>query len=159
VAVAALLVVALVWQTGRWQDRLAASKRLRVVEAVTDRAEAAGGQVPSRVIGGSVRLLREAERLDPSDVAIRAALAGQFQLAGTPIRAEDALRKALALEPRPELYLNLGRVLLTNGDREAALDAFEDAVRLAPNLLDEVPATLGPEVRRATTPPATSARS
>jgi len=151
-AVAVLLVVALVWQTGRWSDRLAASKRLRVVEAVTDRAVAAGGEVPSRVIGGSVRLLREAQRLDPSDVAIEAALAGQYLLAGTPLRAEEALRQALALEPRPEIYLNLGRVLLTNGDREAALEAFENAVHLAPRLLRKVPATLRPTVRRATWP-------
>lgn len=150
VAVAVALLVALVWQTGRWRDLLGASKRLRVVEAVTAQVVAAGGEVPSRVITGSVRLLREAERLDPSDVAVEAALAGQYLLADTPLRAEEAYRRALALEPRPVIYLNLGRALLMTGDRDGALDAFEKAVRLAPRLLRQVPATMRREVRRAT---------
>jgi len=150
---ALVLVWALIDQTGRWRDLVAASKRLRVVEAVTAQAMASGGKVPDRVIGGSVRLLRQAERLDPSDVAVQAGLAGQYLLAGSPLRAEDALRRALKLEARPELYLNLGRALLAQGDREAAREAFTDAVRLAPRLLRQVPASLRPAIRRATLPP------
>ncbi len=151
---AVLLGLALVWQTGQVRDRIGASKRLRVVDAVTAKAVSSGGRVPPQLIGGSIRLLHQAERLDPSNVAIETALAGQYLLADRPQRAEEAFRQALALEPRPEIYLNLARTLLTKGDRKAAIQAYENAVRLAPRLIQQVPGTMRPAIRRATRPPA-----
>lgn len=158
---AAVLALALVGQSGRWADRIGASKRLRVVEAVTAQATSGGRRVPPRVLSGSVRLLRQAEQQAPADVAVRTALAGQALLAGEPHRAEELYERALALEPRPEIYLNLGRARLAAGDRSGAVDAFRDAVRLAPRLQRKVPQTMRGEIRRRAAPkrPARSGRS
>jgi tetratricopeptide (TPR) repeat protein len=144
---AAVLAVALVGQTGRWIDRVGASKRLRVVEAMTARATAAAGQVPPEVIRGNVRLLQRARELDPSDVAAPSGLAAQYLLSGNAARAEELYLEALALEPRPELYLNLGRARLATGEREAAIEVLRVAVRLNPSLRSEIPRTIKREVK------------
>lgn len=145
-ALAVVLAAALVAQTGRWIDRVGASKRLRVVDVVTARTSGASGRVPREVIHGNLRLLREARRLDPSQVEAPAGIAAQYLLSDSPRRAEEAYLEALSLEPRPELYLNLGRARLSLGERSGALEAFSDAIRLAPRLRQEIPSTMRREV-------------
>ena len=61
-------------------------------------------------------------------------------LLGNPHEAAAAYREALALEPRPEVHLNLARALLASGDVEAARRHFALAVRLDPALASQVPA-------------------
>lgn len=145
-AVTLALALALVGQTVRSKDRIGASKRLRVVDVVTAQAVSATGEIPRQILGGNLRLLRQARTLDPADVTVPASLAAQHLLAGSPRRAVAVYEEAIALEPRPELYLNLGRALLTIGERERAVEAFSDAVRLAPRLRSQVPSTVRREL-------------
>lgn len=131
--------VALVFQTDRALDRLGASKRLRVVEVMSERM-ARTGQAPRQLVSGHFRLLDEARGLDPSEVGVLVALGGQYTLLGRPEAAIGVYREALALEPRPETWLNLGQVLLAAGREEEAREAFGKAVRVAPGLRRQVPA-------------------
>lgn len=144
---AAGAAVGLVLQTDRALDRIGASKRLRVVEVMSERM-ARTGQAPRELVSGHFRLLRQARRLDPSEVGVLVALGGQYLLLGQPEPAIATYREALALEPRPETYLNLGMALVETGRREEARAAFETAVRLAPRLASRVPPGMGPKERR-----------
>jgi len=144
---AAGAAVGLVLQTDRALDRIGASKRLRVVEVMSERM-ARTGQAPRELVSGHFRLLRQARRLDPSEVGVLVALGGQYLLLGQPEPAIATYREALALEPRPETYLNLGMALFEAGRPEEAGEAFETAVRLAPRLASRVPPGMGPKERR-----------
>ena len=142
-AAAAVAALALVLQTDRALDRIAASKRLRAVEVLSEQM-ARSGRVPGALVGTHFRLLREARALDPSEVGVLVALGGQHMLLGQPERAAAVYREALALEPRPETYLNLGQALLASGRRDEAREAYDKAVRLAPRLASRVPADIRP---------------
>lgn len=135
---AAGAAAALVAQTGRAVDRIGASKRLRVVQTVSSRM-ASLGQSPPELIVGDFRLLREAERLDPSLVETRVAAAGQYMLTGQYDLAVEGYERALAFEPRAEVYFDLGRALSGAGRDEEARQAFDKAVALDPALWRQVP--------------------
>lgn len=137
-ALAVALLAALGLQIDRTTDRLGASKRLRVAK-VMSREMSRTGRAPQSVVAGNLRVLREARRLDPSEIGIPVALAGQYMLLERPQSAVDVYREALELEARPEIYLNLGHALLAAGRRSEAREAFHTAVRLAPRLRRQVP--------------------
>lgn len=139
---AAVAAVALFAQTGRGLDRLEASKRLRVVTAVSREMEKTG-RAPREMVAAHLRLLREAGRLDPTVVGVPVAVAGQYMLLGRYESAIAVYREALELEPRPEIYLNLGNALRASGRSEEAREAYEKAVLLAPRLYRMVPAEAG----------------
>jgi tetratricopeptide (TPR) repeat protein len=141
--VAALLAAALVGQTLRARDLLEARRILSQVEQVSLQL-ASRGRAAAPIYWANVKLLQRAERLDPADSRLILARGSQFLLLGRPEAAATAYREALAVEPRPEIYLNLGRALAAAGDREAARRAFADAVALDPFLREEVPAELRP---------------
>ncbi|MFP3941489.1 MAG: O-antigen ligase family protein [Thermoanaerobaculia bacterium] len=149
-ALALAALAALGFQIDRATDRLGASKRLRVAK-VMSREVSRSGRAPRPVVAGNLRVLREARRLDPSDVGILVALAGQYMLLERPEAAVDAYREALELEPRPEICLNLGNALLATGRRSEAREAFQAAIRLAPRLRQQVP----PGMRQAPRGPPT----
>jgi len=157
-AVAAVLAaLALVARTERAVDLVGASKRLRVVTVVSSEMERAG-KTPRDLVAGNLRLLREADRLDPHDVGIQVALAGQYMLLGRYDQATATYRDALAIEARPEIYLNLGNALFASGHSDEALDAYRKAVALAPRLRRLVPGPMRQSIQRLTRP-ARSARS
>lgn len=135
---AALAAVALYAHTDRALDRLAVSKRLRAVTVVSRELDRAG-RVPRDLVAANLRILREAARLDPTAVGVPVALGGQYMLLERYDAAIAVYREALELEPRPEIYLNLGNALLAAGRPEEAADAYEAAVDLAPNLRRLVP--------------------
>ena len=135
---AALLLAGLALQTGRGLDLVRASKIQRTVEGVTRMALGAGGVRPE-LLWAHVGLLERAAALDPAAAGIRQAQAAQYLLLGRLGEAEIALRRALALEPRGETYLNLGRVLAAGGRRGEAAEAFDKAVRLDRRLRRELP--------------------
>lgn len=143
---AVALLVALVGQTVRLGDRVRASRVLRQVELVTVEL-ARRNRLPPALLWRQVRLLEEAARLDPTAAEIELARGGQLLLLGRPEEAVEAYARALAIEPRPEIYLNLGRALAASGDEAAALDAFERAIVLAPGMLSQVPAASREAVR------------
>ena len=135
----AALALALAVYTGHARDRLRASQQLRVAEVIGARLAAAGRPAP-RAAAANLRLLRQARELDPGAVGPAMALGSQYMLIGRPRAALDTYEEALALEPRPEIYLNMGLAYRALGRRPEAEGAFRDALRLDPGLETHVPA-------------------
>lgn len=132
------LAAALAGQTMRARDRLEAGRLLAQVEARTMAALQAK-RAPSTMFAENLQWLDRAARLDPLEIGIPIARGSQFLLLRRPDEAIAAYREAAALEPRPEIDLNLGRALWMRGDKDAAREALERAVRLNPALRAEVP--------------------
>jgi len=139
-----LLALATAGQTVRWRDRLTASRLLAEVEALSLQA-ARSGQVPATMIASNLRALRRAAPLDPVEVGIPIARGSQYFLLARADPAIEAYQEALALEPRAEGYLNLGRAQWLAGRVEEARRSFGFAVRLDPNLAALVPPGGSPE--------------
>lgn len=127
------LVAALVFQTDRLRDRLLASRLLRQVESLTVIAVNTGNLSP-RLLAANLEALRRAAALDPAEVGIPLARGGQYYLLGRSEAALAAYREALALEPRPEIYLNLSRAYAQAGQREEADRLFAVVRQLDPHL-------------------------
>ena len=132
------LLVRLLWQTGRWRDRMTASRALRQVEFLT-MAAVSSGRAPRALIPANLETLRRAASLDPLEVGIPIARGTQYLLLRNHRAAIESYEEAARLEPRPEIDLNLGRVLLDAGRTEEARAAFQRAVRLSPHLASVVP--------------------
>jgi Flp pilus assembly protein TadD len=135
-ALAALL--ALGAQSIRASHRLRASRLLKVVEAVTAQAARAGAS-GRPLLGRNLQLLAEAEPLDPTNIAIPVARAAQLLLLERFDEARAEYGRALALEPRAEIWLNLARVEWRTGNRAAAQATFAKATALNPRLSAELP--------------------
>lgn len=141
------LVVAFAFQIDRARDRLEANRALATVEARTT-AAASGERIPVAVIAENLRLLREAREQNPADGRIPLAQGGLYLIRDRCEPAVPIYREALELEPRPEIYLNLGRCLLRLDRRTEAEEAFLNAVTLHSPLLKEVPVEVRDTIRR-----------
>lgn len=141
-AVALLLALALLGQTGRMRDRITAGRMLRQVELLS-MAAIARNELPRGLVPANLQLLRRASVLDPTEIGVPIARGTQYLLLGNGISAAQAYREALKLEPRPETYLNLGRALAAAGQVEEAREQFRVALRLDPRMASVVP----PELR------------
>ncbi len=135
-----LLVLGLAGQTARWQRRSTASSLLRQVELLS-MAAASRGQAPAQLMARNLEALRRAAPLHPDEVGIPIARGTQYLFLGRPEAAIRAYEEALALEPRPEGYLNLGRAQWLAGRKDEARRSFVTAVRLDPALAGEIPAS------------------
>ena len=136
-AAVALVALALAGQWVRTDRRLEAARILRQVEQIS---VAVAGRVPPTLYWANLKLLERARRLDPADSRIPLAAGGQYLLLGRTGEAIEAYREALAVAPRAEIYLNLGRAQAIAGDVEAARESFRRAVLLDRRLLPAVPA-------------------
>jgi tetratricopeptide (TPR) repeat protein len=133
------LLLALGWQTMRAFDRISASLLLARVEARTLAAVQAR-HAPSTMFAEHLAWLDIAARRDPLEIGVPIARGSQYLLLRRPAEALAAYREAAALEPRPEIDLNIGRALWMQGARDDARRAFARAVRLNPLLRNELPA-------------------
>jgi tetratricopeptide (TPR) repeat protein len=134
----AALIAALGAQTLRVRDRIEASRLLAQVEAQTIAAVQAR-HAPSTMFVQHLQWLDRAQQLDPLEIGIPIARGAQYLLLRQADPAIAAYREAAALEPRPEIDLNLGRALLMRGDKDGARLAFARAIALNPTLRNEVP--------------------
>ena len=141
----ALLLVAVVLLTGalgvalrRSASLLRADRILNTAEASTRAAQARGG-VSVALLRHNASALGRAEELAPGSAAVRLARGSQFLLWGQADAAAASYEEALRLEPRAEIYLNLGRAQLLLGRHEEARESFARAVQLDPDLGREVP--------------------
>jgi len=138
-ALLAALTLALAVHVAGARRRLRASRILQLVEQVSPRAAAAGrAGVP--ILRRNLELVRAAEALDAADARLPLARGSLHYLLGEPERAIAAHRAALAIEPRAEIYLNLGRAQARAGDRAGARRSFELALRLDRRLAGAVAA-------------------
>lgn len=133
-----LLIVALVIQGERYRSQWRAARMLRAVEVVTLQM-VRSGRGNAGQLWRHVRLLEEAGRLDGANAAIPLAEGSQYRLLQRHDEAMEAYRRALALEPRPETWLNLGAAQAAAGDKEAARVSFLRAVKLDPQMRSQVP--------------------
>lgn len=135
-----VLAVAFVGQVRHTISRLGASRALHQVEMRSKAALAAGRS--SRVLfAENLQILRRAAELDPLEVGVPIARGTQHLLLGSAAAAEEAYLDALRLEPRPEIYLNLGRAQLLARSPEEARKSFGTAVTLDPRLDEFIPPT------------------
>ncbi|MEM1207038.1 MAG: hypothetical protein AAGN66_27640 [Acidobacteriota bacterium] len=132
VLVLPLTALALWWGFQDARKRLSANRMLAVVEARSQMA-AQNPQVATRVLESNLAVLRQAAELDPGEVGIPMARAGQFLLMRRHAAAVRAYEEGIALEPRAELYANLARAHLDEGSRDLARQAIETAVLLDHN--------------------------
>jgi tetratricopeptide (TPR) repeat protein len=133
-----LLFLATLGQTVRWRHRATASRLLRQVELIS-MAAASAGQAPPQLMLRNLEALRQAAPLNPAEVGIPIARGTQYLFLARPEAALRSYEEALALEPRPEGYLNLGRAQWLAGRREEARHSFELAARLDPSLASQIP--------------------
>jgi tetratricopeptide (TPR) repeat protein len=138
----AVLALALAAQTVRWRGRMEAGRLLAQVETLS-MAVARQGKAPRRLLQVNLDALRRAAALDPVEVGVPIARGSQHLLFGSPEAAIEPYRAAAALEPRPEIYLNLGRAEWLSRRPEDARRDFALALRLDPRLAELVP----PEMR------------
>lgn len=133
-----LLLAALVFQGQRSWKHWRAARVLRVVEYMTRQMVQTGRGDPGR-LWRHVRLLEDAARLDPANAAIPLATGSQYRLLRRNDEAQEAYRRALDLEPRPESWLNLGAAQAAADDRVAARESFLKAAKLDPRMRSQVP--------------------
>jgi hypothetical protein len=133
-----MLLIALGWQVVRTSNRITASRLLARVEART-LAAIQQRHAPSTMFAEHLAWLDTAARLDPLEIGVPMARGTQFLLLRRPDDALTAYREAAALEPRPEIDLNIGRALLQKGDKANARASFARAVQLNPRLRAELP--------------------
>ena len=139
----ALLAAALVGQTLHARRRVDADRVLHQVEVVSVHL-AGSGERAAPVFWANVKLLQRAQREAPADSRLLLAEGSQYLLLGRAEEAAATYQRALAVEARPEIYLNLGRAQLALGDRQAAAASFHAALTLAPMMRSEVPRELRP---------------
>jgi O-antigen ligase len=117
--------------------RLEASRVVRTTTQVAQLAMQSGTMGARPVLQANLRPLHRAEELDPVEVGVPLAIGSHYLLLDNAPSARDAYERAFAREPRPNLYLNLARVLLLEGRRDEAMAAAGDAVALDPALRDD----------------------
>jgi tetratricopeptide (TPR) repeat protein len=124
-----VLLAATVLEVRRAAGWWRAGRILAEVERVTV-ATASQGRLPMPVVERGLRRLDEAERLHPSHVGPPTYRGNLYLLSHRPKAAVRAYETALAIEPRAEVYANLGRAHLELGDRDVAQSLFQTAIFL-----------------------------
>jgi tetratricopeptide (TPR) repeat protein len=84
----------------------------------------------------ALSVLRDAERINPRYAPIFAQRGLVYAFLGQMDKAEEAFKKALALEDTPEVRAALAEVYLASGKLDEALDQYAKAVALAPKNQD-----------------------
>ncbi len=132
------LLATLVGQSIRGAHWISASQTLKAVEARTIEVVTLG-RAPTQLLHANVVELERAARLNPGDVGVLIALGSQYLVMRVPDTALETYRRALRLEPRPEIYLNIGRAYLMEGKRAEARRNFRVALRLSPSFRKQIP--------------------
>ncbi|MEM7481457.1 MAG: tetratricopeptide repeat protein [Acidobacteriota bacterium] len=143
VLVLLLLVLTLVFQVVRTRNLLEASRLLHQVEQVSVSLAASGRANPA-IYWNHVEFMEMARGLNPVDSRILLAEGSQYLLLGRPEEAVEVYRRALEIEPRPEIYLNLGRAEAAAGQLEEARESFRRAAALDPRNWRLIPQELRP---------------
>ena len=138
----ALLLAALLLQTLRLRSRLLSSRLVGQVQAISLVAARSGPEAVGRVVPFALAELRRAGEANPVDVEVPLSRGSLLLLARRPEDAIEAYRRAIALEPHPEIYLHLGDAQLAAGRLEEARRGYRTALLLDPWLRSAVPGGL-----------------
>jgi tetratricopeptide (TPR) repeat protein len=134
----AALAIALVLECARARSLLLASHILGRSEALAE-AMLASGTIDRQYLAAASKRLEHAATLAPGDARIPLALGSHYYLLGNGPEAVRWYRRALEVEPRPEIYLNLGRSLWVGGQREEGGELMRIAALLEPSLQAAIP--------------------
>jgi tetratricopeptide (TPR) repeat protein len=137
-----LLAVLLVVQSGRWRNRLLASQLVRQVQLMTASVASSNPGALVKLLPYDLGALRQAADADPSAVEVPLARGSVYLLLKRPQEAADNYRRAIDLEPHPEIYLHLSEALLAAGEVDEARRNYGITVKLDPWLRGSVPSGL-----------------
>ena len=129
-AATAVLAPSLVLHGRSLLGRLEASRILRTTTHVAQLAMASGPEAARPLLQANLRPLRRAADLDPASVSVPMAIGSHHLLLGNAAAAREAYERALRIEPRASLYINLARIRLAEGRRDEALALADVAVTL-----------------------------
>jgi tetratricopeptide (TPR) repeat protein len=132
------LVLAAMGQAVRWRNRMTANRLLGKVEQLT-LAAVRYGQAPVKLMADNLEALHRAAPLNPVEVGIPMARGTQYLFLVRLDPAIQSYQEALALEPQSAGYFALGRAQWLAGRREEAGRNFALAIRLSPDLVDQLP--------------------
>jgi tetratricopeptide (TPR) repeat protein len=117
--------------------------------ALAQSSEAATGAVMARQNLDDLDRVAAARRLDPAWYMLYAA---NCSLLGRLPAAVDAYTRALAIDDRPELYINRGELLLRLGRTDAAIRDLVTAARFDPAVVEHLDGELRERVTAAAAP-------
>jgi tetratricopeptide (TPR) repeat protein len=145
-----VLLISMVFSARQGFARWMASYHLQQVESLVDRLEREGHlrrRESQRGIqlafGEAIKLLRRAQELDPSKVEVLIVRGSLHRLLRRPKAALEAYKQALALEPRPEVFTQMGHVYRSLGRKEQARAAYRSAILLDHTLARDLRGYLG----------------
>ncbi|HVS13703.1 MAG TPA: tetratricopeptide repeat protein [Thermoanaerobaculia bacterium] len=147
--VAPLLAALVWWSSERAYDRLRASVVLQGAESQGARIAAQWSRLGPQarpLVTAHLQALRAVRELAPADARVPLAIGSHYLLLENATSATEWYRRALAVEPRAEIYLNLGRAALLAGDRPAALEHFRTAIRLDRSFRRSLPPDVAEEL-------------
>jgi len=133
----ALLVVSLAGELVHASNVLRASRIVRAVALTTGALPRDASAQPA--LRHNLALAIEAVRLDPDSLAAAQALGSIYLLLNRPADATDAYRRALALQPAAEIYMDLGHAALAAGDTAQARQRYARALELDTRLAVQIP--------------------
>jgi tetratricopeptide (TPR) repeat protein len=136
-ALTALLVLALLGQGVRGWHRLQSSVLVRFVQ---QQGMALGSaRPPGGLVRAELQVLRQAHRRAPATIEPLAFEGDLLLLAGRLDEAVAAYRRAVALEPRAEVFFNWGLALWSQGRVDEAVVQLRRGVALGPRFRGRVP--------------------
>jgi Flp pilus assembly protein TadD len=138
-ALTVLLLAALALDVRRGARLIGADKRVKLVEVTSPIAAARRDAAGQALLRRNLEVLRAAAAMDPADVRVPLARGSVLLLLGRLDEAISSYRQALALEPRPEIHLNLGRALVAAGRRDEAERHFALVREIDPRLARSIP--------------------
>ncbi|MDA8017644.1 MAG: O-antigen ligase family protein [Thermoanaerobaculia bacterium] len=138
VALAVASLVGAYWLFDHGKARVGCQRLVQTAESLALES-ARRGAMPHRARELGLDMLRRAENLDPAEVAVPITRGGLFMVAGRTEAAERSYRAALDMENRPEIWINLARMRLSAGDRDAAIEAARTAQRLDSRVARKLP--------------------
>ena len=127
------LILGLV-QAGRGPDAMDEARRfIAAAPGDPDRYFTLGLAQSDQDVGGAIATFRRVLTLAPGHVLARYNLALVLQRADRQTEAADELRRAIAIDPRPEAYYTLGVIAWHQGDLDRAVSALGEAIAAEPN--------------------------
>ena len=112
--------------------------RKLTLDSNTRGAELADSFVAARTARANVNIAKEMIAKNPGDADLYLMLATNERILGMKAEAITAYEDALRVQPRQEIYFDLGTLQMELGERNAAIESLARAVRFDPGLAEEI---------------------